>query len=109
MYIDNYQNNLNKGTYSKIKKEAKNAFIIYGISTVLSKILTLMFYPFLFIICKVGHEIYKVSERIIPKSTDELVEEYRNHLAKKKVEDSRMEQEKEFHRLFLEWKKGGKK
>jgi hypothetical protein len=109
MYIDEYQSSLNKGTYGKLKKEAKNAFIIYGVSTILSKILTLIFYPFLFIICKIGHEVYKLSERLIPKKVDELVDEYNKDIDNTRIEEDKKELERELQRLFLEWKKGGKK
>jgi hypothetical protein len=104
MYIENYQNNLNKSTYTKIKQEAKSALIIYGFSKILSKIITFICYPIIFLIFKIGHELYKISEYLIPKKIEELVDEYNSDIEQESFKFQKEALDREFKRLFIEWK-----
>jgi len=91
-----------------MKSEFATAVFVYGISKILAKIITIIFAPFIFIIYKAGRAIYGISERVIPKSVDELVTEYNTSLEEKSLKDQNEYKEREFQRLFDEWKRGKK-
>jgi hypothetical protein len=103
-----YQSSFNKGTLNKMKGEFFTAVFIYGFSKILAKIITILLTPFIFITYKAGRAIYNISERIIPKNVDELVTEYKSDLEEKELKTKQEYTEREFQRLFIEWKKGKK-
>ena len=91
-------------TSHKIKSEIKSALVIYIISAILARIITILCTPILYLIFFTVRCIIKVVHAIIPESKEEIELEHMEHEEAREQLLAQEEFQRKYSDSFKEWK-----
>ena len=101
-----YEKNLNKTTYQRIKHVVVSALVIYGISSILARIITYVFIaPVVIVVVLLGTLFTKLFSVIIPPSKEEKALKNHKNREAKKVKRELLQMNKEYHTMYENWER----